>query len=83
MKNVTCIIICLLIIGHGLLIDRRRKELNDAKQVIMSRVPHIKDIQKLVGVEPDGIIGPETIKAWNEAYCMQEGVKACREAGMK
>ncbi len=48
------------------------------------KIPTIEEIQKLVGVEQDGVIGPETIKAWklaiNQQYAdrysyMFEGVK--------
>lgn len=34
-------------------------------------IPTLAEIQTMIGVEPDGIYGPETKKAWNRALCNQ------------
>ena len=34
-------------------------------------VPSIAEIQKMVGAEPDGIMGQETLRKWDEVICEQ------------
>jgi hypothetical protein len=34
-------------------------------------LPTIRQVQQAVGAEPDGIIGPETIRLWDLAICQQ------------
>lgn len=36
------------------------------------KIPSIIDIQRAVGAEPDGVVGPETISKWDIAYANQE-----------
>ena len=38
---------------------------------VETRIPTFKDVQRMVGAEPDGIIGPETIAKWDKAVCNQ------------
>jgi len=40
-----------------------------------SKVPTFKQVQVMVGAEPDGIIGPNTIAKWDKAICNQEAGK--------
>lgn len=42
------------------------------QQVALDRIPTIKQLQKMVGAEPDGVIGPNTIKLWEKAINNQE-----------
>jgi len=36
-----------------------------------NRIPSISELQVLIGAEPDGIIGPETLRKWEKALCDQ------------
>ncbi len=36
-----------------------------------NHLPSLDEIQTMIGVEPDGIYGPETKKAWDSAICQQ------------
>jgi len=39
-------------------------------------IPSIREIQKKIGcVKIDGIIGAETLRKWDDAYCEQEWLK--------
>jgi len=38
---------------------------------VKKQIPTIKEIQEMVGAEPDGIIGHETLKKWDAALCNQ------------
>ncbi len=45
----------------------------DAEVVIIEpqHLPSLDEIQTMIGVEPDGIYGPETKAAWDKAICQQ------------
>jgi hypothetical protein len=45
---------------------------------VHNNLPSIQDIQKQIGVKPDGILGKTTQEAWEKAYCEQEGNRAYR-----
>lgn len=44
-------------------------------------LPSIIDIQRAVGAEPDGIVGPETISKWEIAYANQEAKQFMTPSG--
>ena len=35
------------------------------------------ELQERLGVKVDGVIGDETMAAWDEAYCQEQGIKSC------
>jgi len=35
------------------------------------QLPSIMDIQRQIGAKPDGVLGKETQRLWDEAYCNQ------------
>jgi len=43
-----------------------------AQQKALDRIPTFKELQRKVGAEPDGIIGPKSIALWDKAICQQE-----------
>ena len=45
------------------------------------KIPSIPDIQRAVGAEPDGIVGPDTIGKWEIAYANQEAAKFMTPSG--
>ena len=61
----------------------------DATEAALSRrtggavlfVPTIKEIQVLVGAEPDGQLGPETQRLWERALHNQMAAKYMTETG--
>lgn len=38
-------------------------------------LPSIYDIQRMIGVAPDGLPGPITMEAWSKACANQQGIK--------
>ncbi len=40
-----------------------------------SKLISIEELQKALGVKPDGILGKETIEAWDKAVCEQYAQK--------
>jgi len=42
-------------------------------------LPSLADIQRRVGVKPDGRYGPITQKAWDEAYCNQAAIETFKK----
>lgn len=48
-----------------------------------ARILNPVELQKAIGVKPDGLIGPETMKAWDEYINNQYGLEACLKAGMR
>lgn len=72
------LILSMLLIGLtcfvlGLIVDDEVAERHiQAQQKALGRVPTFKELQEMVGAEPDGIIGPNTIAKWDEKICQQE-----------
>lgn len=89
------IIIITLIFAAVLALDfmavvRARKIINvqerhiAEQQKALDRVPTFTELQEMVGAEPDGIIGPNTIEKWERKICGQYAVEAIdRMAGVK
>ncbi len=46
------------------------------QQAQLNRILFLYEIQKIVGVEPDGIYGPETEAAWDRAVFNQYALKS-------
>lgn len=56
----------------------------EAQQKALDRVPTFRELQKKVGAEPDGIIGPDTIARWEREICNRHTREAmARMAGDK
>lgn len=47
-----------------------------AQREALDRVPTFKQLQVMVGAEPDGIIGPNTIARWDKKICDQCAIEA-------
>ena len=43
-------------------------------------IPAPRELQKIVGVKADGIIGPRTVKAWEEFYVNQSAMAVMEKA---
>ena len=71
-------IMCLVSFGAGLLLRPVSWTTPDAEWI-----PSPKELQEVIGVEPDGIIGPRTLAAWEKYYCNQCGIAVCESTGMK
>ena len=46
-----------------------------------ARIMSIIELQEVIGAEPDGIIGPDTIAKWDMAYANQEAAKFMTPSG--
>ena len=47
----------------------------NADRCTLTAVPTIEEIQRLVGANPDGKLGPETKAKWDRAICDQYAAK--------
>ena len=80
MKKVITLIFC-IIFAFAYFCSRQARPdpMTERKMAVMQkaldRTPSIKDIQRRIGAEPDGIIGPNTIELWDKAICQQEASK--------
>lgn len=45
------------------------------------KIPSVADIQRAVGAEPDGIVGPETLSKWDEAIFNQYAARYMTPSG--
>ena len=80
MKTVARIAIILLLIhhinhSHEIIEIISSSKIESVTEDRLSQIPTISEIQKLVGAEVDGRLGPETIRLWEEAICNQEAKK--------
>ena len=48
---------------------------------VMNSIPSLIDIQRMIGVKPDGIYGKETKERWDEVINNQNATKVFKEAG--
>lgn len=56
---------------------------HDRQGITINMLPEsIRDIQRKIGANPDGIWGPETTKKYERWYCDQSGQYHCKKAGM-
>lgn len=71
---IAALVSCLLIIAEQ---DRQIKLRNRVIREYETKntIPSITDIQKMIGVTPDGIIGKETLEKWNRKICDQHAIK--------
>ena len=60
-------VVCLAVVfGCGIFVGR-----TDTIQEQKQKIPTITELQLMVGAEPDGIIGKETLRLWETALCNQ------------
>ena len=71
----TVIVLCAFYFGR-LARDYPAERQIVAQQKALARIPTIKEIQRKVGAEPDGIVGPNTIELWDKKTCDQYAVES-------
>jgi len=76
MKHILITIIFLAVLIFTYWFIRQTKESSYAAGY--NYIKSVRELQEQVGAEPDGIVGPETIKKLDRAYCDQEAVKMFR-----
>lgn len=77
-----CIFCCAL--GASIVKFSSHTSSSDAGAAFESAAPafslSVKDVQLIVGAEPDGKLGPETQEKWDAYICNQHAIKAMRIA---
>lgn len=67
-KVVTIIILAALALWCGFCID-------DGEWEHECPLPTIQEVQERIGVKPDGIVGKETLEAWDKYICDQYAIE--------
>ncbi len=75
METITLGVLLILIVG--LICE------NHSLKAQLARLPELSEIQERIGVEPDGIYGEQTRKAWDEAINQQFADLYINERTMK